>query len=136
MLENKCNEQNIERVNSKMTEHFIGPKNTNISNANNVDATIFREIPSSELSENLNLSYDHLYATNDAKEGLETSESTCQNAESEVRFLKEWLLIHLDLIQQQNDDILSKEKTIFFLQQENEMVGAGKAVFWGGFRWD
>ncbi|XP_018320516.1 male-specific lethal 1 homolog isoform X2 [Agrilus planipennis] len=70
----------------------------------------------------LNSSYDHGYASNSGTVLPNLSSSNCQNAESEVKFLREWLLLHLDLIQQQNDEILSKEKTISMLKQENEML--------------
>lgn len=46
----------------------------------------------------------------------------CQTEESEVKSLKEWLILHNDLIQQQNDEILEKERQIYLLRRENEMV--------------
>lgn len=77
----------------------------------------------SEKKDSLNFSYEHMYASNTENgELIPTNVSNCQTAESEVKFLKEWLLLHLDLIQQQNDEILNKEKAILYLQQENEMV--------------
>lgn len=46
----------------------------------------------------------------------------CHTEESEVKSLKEWLILHNDLIQQQNDEILEKERQIYLLRRENEMV--------------
>lgn len=60
----------------------------------------------------------------------------CQSAESEVSFLKEWLLLHLDLIQQQNEEITSKERTILILQQENEMLKERLVLFKNELRID
>lgn len=80
-------------------------------------------INNSESKDSLNFSYEHMYASNTENGELDpTNAGNCQTAESEVKFLKEWLLLHLDLIQQQNDEILNKEKAILYLQQENEMV--------------
>lgn len=73
-------------------------------------------------TDGLNNSYDHMYSTNSGNGDINTVSLSCQSAESEVKFLKDWLILHLDLIQQQNDEILNKEKTILILQQENEMV--------------
>ncbi|KAK9879609.1 hypothetical protein WA026_006673 [Henosepilachna vigintioctopunctata] len=75
-------------------------------------------------SEVLHNPYDHFYPSSIPRCEIETHKQklNCQPAESEVKFLKEWLLLHLDLIQQQNEEILSKERTILILQQENEML--------------
>ncbi|XP_022913676.1 male-specific lethal 1 homolog [Onthophagus taurus] len=74
--------------------------------------------------DDLTLSYDHMYASsNSVINGIESTEDNCQSSEdNEVKFLKDWLVIHLDLIQQQNDEILNKDKTIFILKQENEKL--------------
>lgn len=76
-------------------------------------------------TDGLGNTFNHMYAANTGNgDVLNTvNNSNCQSAESEVKFLKDWLVLHLDLIQQQNDEILNKEKTILILQQENEMVG-------------
>lgn len=50
------------------------------------------------------------------------------SAESEVNFIKDFLLIHLDLIQQQNDEIVNKDNTIFLLQQENQQLREEKKL--------
>lgn len=122
LVNTEYNDQNINRACTKMSENFTSQKgNAKLSNTNQ-DVAYFDNLNSGDIVDNINLAYDHIYATNKAKNGVNNTENNCQNAESEVRFLKEWLLIHLDLIQQQNDDILSKEKTIFLLQQENEML--------------
>lgn len=53
---------------------------------------------------------------------VNSSDANCQPIECEVKSLKEWLVLHNDLIQQQNEDILEKEHRIYVLQRENEMV--------------
>lgn len=92
---------------------------------NNIE--ILTELSNNDNLNELNLSCDHMYATNNENGVLDVNEEddeevNCQNAESEVNFFKDWLLYHLDLIQQQNEEILSKERTILFLKQENEKV--------------
>ncbi|GJQ70615.1 hypothetical protein Trydic_g23007 [Trypoxylus dichotomus] len=87
-----------------MSDNFSGQNNnTKLSNSTeNVD--YFNTINDSENIDDLSLPYDHMYASSN----------------SDVN--GEWLVIHLDLIQQQNDEILSKERAIYILQQENEML--------------
>lgn len=46
-----------------------------------------------------------------------------QNDLTEVKHLKELLLLHLDLIQQQSEQIVTKDKLLAALRQENETVG-------------
>lgn len=122
------NDQNIKRVFAKMSEECVSQNNNTkltdcidtINYLNNVDNN----------KDDLNLSYDHMYASNTADGvDLNPADPNCQNTESEVKFLKEWLLLHLDLIQQQNDEILNKDKIIFNLKQENEMVFAVNYCF-------
>lgn len=73
--------------------------------------------------EEKNFPFNHMYTSNTENGELDLAEVvTCQSTESEVKFWKEWLILHLDLIQQQNDEILNKERTILILQEENEMV--------------
>lgn len=72
--------------------------------------------------EDLNTTYDHMYASNSENDDVGPDAENCQNTESEVKFLKQWLILHLDLIQQQNDEILDKENQIHILRKENEMV--------------
>lgn len=106
-----------------MSDNFSGQNNnTKLSNSTeNVD--YFNSTNDGENIDDLSLPYDHMYASSNSEvNGVNSSDSNCQSTESEVKFLKEWLVIHLDLIQQQNDEILSKEKAIYILQQENEMV--------------
>ncbi|KRT80546.1 hypothetical protein AMK59_8461 [Oryctes borbonicus] len=106
-----------------MSDNFSGQNNnTKLSNSTeNVD--YFNSINDGENIDDLSLPYDHMYASSNSDvNGVSSSEANCQSAESEVKFLKEWLVIHLDLIQQQNDEILSKERAIYILQQENEML--------------
>ncbi|CAH1113754.1 unnamed protein product [Psylliodes chrysocephalus] len=70
---------------------------------------------------------DHMYATNIENGDIndlsnESPPINCQTAESEVKLIKEWLILHTDLIQQQNDDILDKDREIYILRKENEML--------------
>lgn len=67
----------------------------------------------------LNFPFDHMYACNSDNSDLNSER---QAGESEVRHLKDLLLLHLDLIQQQSDEIVNKDKFIAQLRQENEMV--------------
>ncbi|ENN71547.1 hypothetical protein YQE_11775, partial [Dendroctonus ponderosae] len=53
---------------------------------------------------------------------VSSSDASCQPIESEVKSLKDWLILHNDLIQQQNEEILEKEHRIYVLQRENEML--------------
>lgn len=124
-IRNLNNDQNIlDRIYTKMSESLSGQNNNAklLNSPENVDYFSSR-INNSESKDTLNFSYEHMYASNTENGELDaTTAGNCQTAESEVKFLKEWLLLHLDLIQQQNDEILNKEKAILYLQQENEMV--------------
>lgn len=68
--------------------------------------------------------YDHMYAS--VETGLAGNEPN-----SEVRHLKELLLLHLDVIQQQSEQLVTKEKTITNLRQENETVSLLNLSFSG-----
>lgn len=59
--------------------------------------------------------YDHMYAS-------VTETAASEHLSNEVRHLKELLLLHLDLIQQQSEQLVTKDKTISSLRQENETV--------------
>lgn len=122
MLNKTYNDQNIiARVRTKMTENFSAQNNAKISNSQ-VNLNFLNNLRNSSVVQNL-IAYDHIYAASAGQNNLvSTSENNCQNTESEVSFLKELLMLHLDLIQQQNEDILNKDKTIARLTQENEMV--------------
>lgn len=71
---------------------------------------------------------DYIYPTNVVNGSLinvpaKSPPFNCQiPAESEVTFIKEWLILHTDLIQQQNDDIIDKDREIYILRKENEML--------------
>nr|CAH7727417.1 unnamed protein product [Callosobruchus chinensis] len=67
------------------------------------------------------LSESHILKHQDLTSSPVTS-GDCQTLESEVKFIKEWLILHTDLIQQQNDDILDKDREIYLLRKENEML--------------
>lgn len=121
-IKEQNNDQNIERVFTKMSEDSSTQNNKAKLTDCIENANYLNNIDSEDNKDDSNLSYDHMYATNNVNVDINPEELTCQNAESEVKFLKEWLLMHLDLIQQQNDEILNKEKTILILKQENEML--------------
>lgn len=128
LINNANNDQNIDRVCPKMSDGLSGQNHSNAKllcaneNLNYFAETCVNNVCETEV---INNAYDHMYATNTSNGDINTAidDTNCQTAESEVRFLKDWLILHLDLIQQQNDEILNKEKTILILQQENEMVG-------------
>lgn len=67
----------------------------------------------------LNFSFDHMYACNSDNSDVNSDR---QAGESEVRHLRDLLMLHLDLIQQQSDDIVNKDKYIAELKEENETV--------------
>lgn len=60
--------------------------------------------------------FDHMYASN-----MSESEH-CTDKNTEIVHLKELLLLHLDLIQQQSEQLVTKDKQISALKQENNMV--------------
>lgn len=121
LINNANNDQNIDRACPKMSDSLSGQNhNAKLLGAtDNVKYTTESYINSGADTCVLNNSYDHMYASNTGNGDVNPN---CQSADSEVKFLKDWLILHLDLIQQQNDEILNKEKTILILQQENEMV--------------
>ncbi|KAJ9583321.1 hypothetical protein L9F63_022338 [Diploptera punctata] len=59
--------------------------------------------------------FDHMYASL-------TDGTTVQKDSAEVKHLKELLLLHLDLIQQQSEQLVTKEKQLSALRQENETL--------------
>lgn len=61
--------------------------------------------------------FDHLYASN-----MSESESSTDKS-SEIIHLNELVLLHLDLIQQQSEQLVTKDKLISTLKQENDTVG-------------
>ena len=78
--------------------------------------------------------FDHMYASMTDGEAPATATSALgvsplrgnearQNDLTEVKHLKELLLLHLDLIQQQSEQIVTKDKLLAALRQENETVG-------------
>ncbi|KAG8289252.1 U2 snRNP complex subunit msl1 [Homalodisca vitripennis] len=58
--------------------------------------------------------FDHIYASN-----MSESENN-GDKNSEIVHLKELLLLHLDLIQQQSEQLVTKDKQITALKQEND----------------
>lgn len=78
-------------------------------------------------TENTHMNSDHC-ELNNAIENKERSAAFSQlndninNTISEVRYLKDLLLLHLDLIQQQSEQLLTKDKLISSLRQENDLV--------------
>lgn len=124
LINNANNDQNIDRARPKMSDSLSGQNhNAKLLGASeNVNYFTETNINSGAETGDLNNSYDHMYASNTGNGDVNAANPNCQSADSEVKFLKDWLILHLDLIQQQNDEILNKEKTILILQQENEMV--------------
>lgn len=127
------NDRNINRVYTKMSEDFHHDKNTNYGKRIKSISEYYDQINetnSLEGSEDEDINpIDHMHSRIDANGGInETNLSfdnncqTSQSAESEVKFIKEWLILHTDLIQQQNDDILDKDREIYILRKENAMV--------------
>ncbi|KAJ8951884.1 hypothetical protein NQ318_019861 [Aromia moschata] len=120
------NDQNINRVYTKMSEDFHDENNAKLSKCVK-SVAYFDEINSVDdrlIQEEINVN-DHMYASNtenDEINEVSSSDANCQTAESEVKFLKEWLILHTDLIQQQNDDILDRDRQIYILRKENEML--------------
>lgn len=129
------NDQNIKRVYPKMSDHFLSSPLNNLSNnnpsttsqlSNSVEAVVNffekNQLTADKIND-IRQGRDHMYATNTENGEIVRSEADFNSAEeSEVKFWKDWLMLHLDLIQQQNDEIVNKERTILILQQENEMV--------------
>lgn len=58
--------------------------------------------------------FDHMYAS--------LTEGTTVQKDDEVKHLKELLLLHLDLIQRQSEQLVTSEKQLSALRQENETV--------------
>lgn len=123
------NDQNIERSFPKMSEGFHDENNANLSKCIKTVA-LFDEIHSIEENlsdEEINV-IDHMYSSNVDNEERNvntvagTPSLSCQTAESEVKLIKDWLILHTDLIQQQNDDIIDRDREIYILRKENEMV--------------
>lgn len=115
------NDQNINRFLPKMSEDFHDENNANILKCIKT-VELFDEIDS--IDENLSdeeISFDHS-SNADEERNVSPPSLNCQTAESEVRLIKDWLILHSDLIQQQNDDILDRDREIYILRKENEMV--------------
>lgn len=85
--------------------------------------------------------FDHMYAsmTDDGAPATATSvlgvsplrgNESRQNDLTEVKHLKELLLLHLDLIQQQSEQIVTKDKLLCALRQENETVSTTNTNFY------
>lgn len=121
------NDQNIERRFPKMSEGFQDGNNANLPKCIKTIA-LFDEIRSIEENlsdEEVNV-IDHMYSSDtiNDEQDVGTPSLNCQTAESEVKLIKDWLILHTDLIQQQNDDIIDKDREIYFLRKENEMVSS------------
>lgn len=85
--------------------------------------------------------FDHMYAsmTDNGATAANTATSPLRGNEArhtdltEVKHLKELLLLHLDLIQQQSEQIVTKDKLLAALKQENETVRPTVVTFTGLF---
>lgn len=70
-----------------------------------------------KLSKMYSCDFDHMYAS--------VNDISCtpnQSRDKETKHLKELLLLHLDLIQQQSEQIVTKDKQIAALKQDYETV--------------
>lgn len=108
-----------------MSEGFHDDNNANLSKCIKTVA-LFEEINAIEENlsdEEINV-IDHMYSSNadNEEQDVNTPSLSCQTAESEVKLIKDWLILHTDLIQQQNDDIIDRDREIYILRNENEMV--------------
>lgn len=70
-------------------------------------------------SKNNIINLDHVYCnTNDSKYTNEKSDNVC----NEIKQLQSILILHLDLIQEQSDQLITKDKLLSSLKQENEIL--------------
>lgn len=119
------NDQNIERLFPKMSEGFHDENNANLSKCIKTVA-LFDEL--NEIEENLSDEEINVFRIvnadpdNEEQQTVSTPSLSCQTAESEVTLIKDWLILHTDLIQQQNDDIIDRDREIYILRKENELV--------------
>lgn len=107
-----------------MSEGFHDENNANLSKCIKT-VELFEEL--NDIQENLSDEeisvIDHMYSSNvDNEQNVSTPSLSCQTAESEVKLIKDWLILHTDLIQQQNDDIIDRDREIYILRKENDMV--------------
>lgn len=119
------NDQNINRVGPKMNEGFqyeasnskiIDPVTYSNQKGQNLHFTLQPDIEKEILNNGTISEFRQVVVDSSSDADI------CQTEESEVKSLKEWLILHNDLIQQQNDEILEKERQIYLLRRENEMV--------------
>lgn len=112
----------VNRYKTKMTEQCtdlmhnsekLTFSSENLDIANEIDCV-------DEKESLLNFPFDHMYACN--SDNSELTNNCTTTGESEVKHLKELLLVHLDLIQQQSEQLINKDKQIRSLKRENEMV--------------
>lgn len=116
---------------------MIGSRNN--SNCNNTRNQQFQEVDGDDGKAAAGIlsfpcDFDHMYASmtdGGASAAAATSalgvsplrgNEPRQNDLTEVKHLKELLLLHLDLIQQQSEQIVTKDKLLAALRQENETV--------------
>ncbi|XP_076255542.1 uncharacterized protein LOC143193296 isoform X1 [Rhynchophorus ferrugineus] len=118
------NDQNIGRALPKMTDNFQHESNAKLPDCLGPITYFSRstEVHSDFDTEDQSEYYNPVYLNNVENGEVSSSDTNCQTAESEVKSLKEWLILHNDLIQQQNEEIVEKERTIYLLQKENEML--------------
>jgi len=90
---------------TKMNDLISSAKSMELFNAQDSKATVLT----------FPCDFDHMYAS--MKDGMAVS-----NENSECKHLKEFCLLHLDLIQQQSEIIAKQEKQLQSLRQENETV--------------
>ncbi|XP_060517330.1 uncharacterized protein LOC132696492 [Cylas formicarius] len=113
------NEPNINRMNLKMSEDFYHATDVKLSESINYFEPTIQPLDYSNDDRKFCIP---MYATCSESIEVTSSDLKTQTSECEIQALKEWLLLHSDLIQQQNDDILDKERQIFFLKRQNEIL--------------
>lgn len=110
------NGENTSGVNdftSSSAVNMVAAIHDHISCAKPVDTFKTEEEEESKMT--FSCEFDHMYASM-------AEARTLRDEGTEIRHLKELLLLHLDLIQQQSEQIVTKDKQLAALRQENETV--------------
>lgn len=89
--------------------------------ANNSASTLLTK--NNRKNDTVNYNLDHLYChTNDTNYIRANSGTDAVAVLKEIKQLKAMLLLHLDLIQEQSDQLMTKDKLLANLRKENEML--------------
>lgn len=102
---------------------FTNDANINMVAVNDISCTKHLDKDSGQQLLSYPCEFDHIYASS-MNDGSKSKTVT-----SELNLLKELLLSHLDLIQQQSEQLVTKDKQISALQQENATVRVGYCFF-------